>query len=347
MKKIWKSILVIILVLGLISPSFAIEYDKNTINPKIEAIKKYEKLEKKIEKYIWKINSEEKIIKLLKKVEDMLYIYDIALGGFSSDEEQYIYLILTIFNDELNIKLLELKKENLDLYNKRSDETIEEAIKRISLKETKNIDLIDFSKCEIKKDWNKIYLNYKKKYKNLDCNISNTDNGLLCANKSMAFYIKAQEKCWKFVTTNTDILWYFLYNWTIEKNKFVFKKISTIEGNNYLSTIEDKVNIELINDNEKELLKSYMKYTEIDSDKNNYYVKVDKINWIFLKGNVLSKNTENYSSSYFLAIKVLNKWKVVFVWQDYPFCKNIEKYNFPKNYIEWCFETPTKFKSYK
>gem|GEM_PF-4084733 len=82
----------------------------------------------------------------------MLYIYDIALGGFSSDEEQYIYLILTIFNDELNIKLLELKKENLDLYNKRSDETIEEAIKRISLKETKNIDLIDFSKCEIKKD---------------------------------------------------------------------------------------------------------------------------------------------------------------------------------------------------
>ncbi len=126
------------------------------------------------------------------------------------------------------------------------------------------------------------------------------------------------------------------------------KKIKTGKMKEFLDIAYIRINLFFvfieINEEKNELIKSYIEYTKktghlIDSNIDNHYIIIKKTDWIYAKGSVLLKNSENYSSPYFLAVKVLNKWKVVFVWQDEPFCENIEKYNFSKEYVEWCFKT--------
>ena len=111
MKKVWKSILVSTIILSLISPSFAINFDKNAISSHqiwekgwedfLKEIKKEKEIKEKIKKFINQVKSEEKIKKILLKVEKMISTWKM---------KQNEYLILRILEGELREKLLEFKR---------------------------------------------------------------------------------------------------------------------------------------------------------------------------------------------------------------------------------------------
>ena len=106
-----------------------------------------------------------------------------------------------------------------------------------------------------------------------------------------------------------------------------------------VNSSDDENEFDLNDYDTKQIITSYTEYSkweEIDLENiNRYGIKIFNFNWRHMRWVLIDKIGERYSAPWFMAVKLWDKWKVVFVWQDSPICDSIDEYGFSKEYIVW------------
>lgn len=337
-------------------------YDKNKIVKKLIVSKLQLNKTDIWKKYISKIDEVSKKLYLLDNIKKQEIISKIQKLEEKAWNNENIKNLLKYFEAKIFLSMTNLKESTTN-----SEKTQKKEKNKIS-ENTKSEKIIFLDK---NKDWEYIKIKYLTKEKFIDLNsMKLTDFSLLWKQIKWKLYNNNVEK----IIVRYKNPEYYSWEWEYQLKKYIpwnsifsynaFKKYRSLNfwKNTYIfeaytKTKVSKIELE-VNLKEKkifwdEIIKSYIEYIEKEGFKgkniNKYYIKTKKYDWVHFYGYVLVKNQENPSTPVTLATKIWNTWKVILVTQDSPFCKVMEKYNFPLDYYVWgwCFETNTKFREVK
>lgn len=87
------------------------------------------------------------------------------------------------------------------------------------------------------------------------------------------------------------------------------------------------------------LIQAYLDFRNQDNNlqSRELFIKFNEQQGNTLKGSILIGGIDNYSTPYFLAVKIYDDWKVLYYGQEDPFCDDIEGYDIPVSFVTGCW----------